>query len=282
MMASLGGIDLTDWLAAEIAVVDPAGAVVRVNHKWRDTAARGGLGENPGGWNYVVECEAAIMRGCNDAAVVLHGLRGVLGGTLPSFVAAYSCPFTGLHHWYEVLVTALDVGGKRHAVLMHVDVSALQIDGLTGLPNRAMFDAQMDHALATARASAGRTGVVFIDINHLKSLNDVHGHQTGDRALQALADAIKQRANGEGLVARIGGDEFGVVLPVSLDPLFAPRNRKRFGAAIVGTLGAGREAIGLSASVGVAIYPEDGITAGELYGSADRDMYARKRDSSVA
>jgi len=133
-------LDLADYIVAEIAVVDGAGAVVHCNRKWEETAKTGGLLPKQLGWNYIAECEAAIQRGC-DVAEILAGLRAVLQGELPSFVATYACPFNGLHHWFQVLISVAEIQGTRHAILMHVDVSAMQRDALTGLPNRAMFDA---------------------------------------------------------------------------------------------------------------------------------------------
>ncbi len=77
---------------------------------------------------------------------------------------------------------------------MHVDVSGLQTDLLTGLPNRAMFDAQLDLAISVAHDLGRRTGVMIVDMNKLKLINDVHGHRIGDEALRALAAELKKMA----------------------------------------------------------------------------------------
>jgi diguanylate cyclase (GGDEF)-like protein len=234
------------------------------------------------GWNYIAECEAATERGCGDAAPVLAGLRTVLNGDSPSFVATYGCPFDGLHHWFQVLISAFEFIGKRHAILMHVDVSALQRDPLTGLPNRAMFDAQLDLALSLARDSVRRTGIVIVDMNKLKLINDVHGHRAGDEALKALAAELKKMAEPDCVAARIGGDEFGIVLPVSYDSLSARRMRAQLRVGIACSFAVARNSIAISASVGMALYPDDGTTASELLTSADKSMYAQKRGLSVA
>jgi diguanylate cyclase (GGDEF)-like protein len=236
----------------------------------------------PAGWNYIEECEAAIGRGSMDAAGVLAGLRAVLRGELPSFVSNYSCPFNATHHWFQILISAFEVRGTRHAMLMHVDVSALQRDALTGLANRAMFDAQLDLALSLARGAGHRTGLMIIDMNDLKLLNDVHGHATGDAALKFLAAEIRKAAGPDCLAARIGGDEFGVVLPVNNDTLFARRLRARLEQGFTCKIGAARSPLSISASVGIAYYPDDATTAGELYKSADKSMYMHKRGRSVA
>jgi diguanylate cyclase (GGDEF)-like protein len=274
--------DLTDFLVAEIAVVDPNGTIAQSNRKWDETARIGKLLSKRPGWNYIEECEAAIQRSCVEAAQVLIGLRAVLKGEQPSFVATYACSFNGMHHWFEVLISALEFNNERHAILMHVDVTALQRDSLTGLPNRAMFDAQLDLSLSSARDGGCHTGVIIIDMNRLKLINDMHGHRIGDNALRALAAEIKKMAGPDSLAARIGGDEFGLVLPANYDALAARRMRAHFRSGIACSIGDERDAISVSASVGIAIYPDDGTTASELLASADRSMYTQKRGKSVA
>ncbi len=272
--------DLSDFLVAEIAVVDPAGAIAHCNRKWEETARIGMLAPKQPSWNYIAACEAAIQQNCGEAAEILAGLLAVLKGDLPTFVATYACPFNGLHHWYQVLISAFEFKSKRHAILMHVDVSALQRDPLTGLPNRAMFDAQLDLALSLTRDIGRHTGVIIVDMNRLKLINDMHGHRVGDEALMALAAELKKMAGADCMVARIGGDEFGVVLPANYDTLSARRMRARFGSGIscsIATVG-----IPISASCGTALYPADGTTASDLLASADKSMYAQKRGLSVA
>jgi diguanylate cyclase (GGDEF)-like protein len=275
-------LDLSDFLAAEIAVIDPGGAIVHCNQKWKETAKIGMLAPKPSGWNYIAECQAAILRRCTEAAKILDGMSAVLRGDLPDFVTTYACPFNGLHHWFQVLISAFEFDGKRHAILMHVDISALQRDPLTGLPNRAMFDAQLDLALSLARDAGRQTGVGIIDLNRLKLINDMHGHRIGDQALIALAAELRKMAGPDCVVARIGGDEFGVILPANCDALSARRKRAHFGSGIACSIGAASNSISISASVGIALYPDDGTTASELLASADKSMYAQKRGLSVA
>lgn len=275
-------LELSDSLLAEIAVVDPSGAIARCNRKWEETARIGMLSPKEPGWNYIAECEAAIQRNWREAATVLAGLLEVLKCDSPSFVATYACPFNGLHHWFQVLISAWEFNGKRHAILMHVDVSALQRDPLTGLPNRAMFDPQLDLAVSLAREPGRQTGVIIVNMNKLKLINDIYGHRIGDEALKALAAELRKLAGPDCVVARIGGNEFGVVLPANYNTLSARRTRARFSSGVACSIGAARKPISVSASVGVALYPEDGATASELLASADQMMYEQKRGLSVA
>jgi diguanylate cyclase (GGDEF)-like protein len=274
-------LDLADYLVAEIAIVDGAGAVVHCNRKWEETAETGGLLPKQPGWNYIAECEASIRRGC-DVVEILAGLRAVLQGELPSFVATYACPFNGLYRWFQVLISVVEIKGTRHAMLMHVDVSAMQRDPLTGLPNRAMFDAQLHLALSQAQETGSRRGIIIVDMNHLKFLNDKHGHHIGDEALKGLARELKDKAGPDCVATRIGGDEFGVILPVNYDTLFARRVRAHFESGIACSIGPAQHPIFVSASVGFAFYPDDGTTSGDLFRAADKSMYAHKGGASVA
>ena len=109
--------DLSDYLVAEIAVVDQSGWIVHCNRKWDETATIGMLAFKPMGWNYDEECVAAIRRGCADAVVILNGLRSVLLGELPSFVAHYSCPLMGC-----IIGLGFDFGPRnRGRTSCHVD-----------------------------------------------------------------------------------------------------------------------------------------------------------------
>jgi diguanylate cyclase (GGDEF)-like protein len=274
-------LDLADYVVAEIAVVDSDGAVVHCNRKWAETARIGGLLPKQPGWNYIAECEAAIQRGC-DVSEILAGLRAVLHGELSSFVATYACPFNGLYHWFQVLISVVEIKGTRHAMLMHVDVSAMQRDALTGLPNRAMFDAQSHLALSLAQETGSRMGIIIVDMNNLKFLNDKHGHLIGDEALKRLALELKNKVGPDCVTARIGGDEFGVVLPVNYDALVAHRVRAYFESGITCSIGPAQHPIFVSASVGFAGYPDDGTTSRDLFRAADKSMYAHKRGASVA
>ncbi len=275
-------LDLSDFVDAEIAVVDPIGAIVHCNRKWNETARIGRLLPNPPSGNYIAECEAAIERGCSEASSILDGLRAVLKSERPCFVDTYACPFNGRYHWYQVQISAFDLNNKRHAILMHVDVSALQRDSLTGLPNRAMFDAQLELTLSLARDRAQRTGVIIVDMNGLKVINDMYGHRLGDEALIALAAALKRICGPDAVVARIGGDEFGVVLSANCDALTAPRLRARLKSGLVCSVAAAGRPLLVSASVGLALYPDDGTTGSELLSLADKAMYTQKRTLSVA
>ena len=275
-------LDLLDFIEAEIAVVDRMGTIVQCNRKWDETARRGGLlFHGHSRLNYIAECEAAVQRNSSEAAHILDGLLAVLRSDSRTFVSTYVCPFSENYHWFQVQISAVEIGGERHAILMHIDVSALQRDALTGLPNRALFDGQLDLTLSSAQASGRQAGVIIVDLNKLKSINDIYGHRVGDEALKTLSVELKKLVGQDCVVARIGGDEFGIVVPSKVDVLHTRRMRARFGSGITCSVGLARP-ISISASVGFALYPEDGKTATELLTWADKSMYKQKREVSVA
>jgi diguanylate cyclase (GGDEF)-like protein len=275
-------LDVADFLLSEIAIVDPVSAITRWNRKWDETARSGLLSHRDVGWNYLAECNAAIQRGCGEAVATREGLTAVLKGTTPHFVGTYACPFNGLHHWYQVQITACEFAGKLHAIVMHIDVSALQRDPLTGLANRAMFEAQLDLVISLARDSSSRAEVVLIDMDRLKLINDMFGHRVGDYALIALATELGKKISPGRVVARLGGDEFGVVSAGNTNSLMAQRLRTQLRTGIAYKIGPADKPMFVSASVGTAYYPDDGATVSELLAAADKSMYAQKRGFSAA
>ncbi|MGE5621388.1 MAG: diguanylate cyclase domain-containing protein [Candidatus Bathyarchaeota archaeon] len=151
-------------------------------------------------------------------------------------------------------------------------------DALTQLPNRVLFDAELDRALRRAQRHGARLGVMFIDLDHFKGINDTLGHAVGDLLLQSASARIRNCLRQSDLVARQGGDEFTVLL----DDFRKAHDAERIAQKIVDELArpfilAGHE-LRISASVGVGCYPEDGDTAEGLLKHADAAMYAAKEE----
>jgi diguanylate cyclase (GGDEF)-like protein len=137
-------------------------------------------------------------------------------------------------------------------------------------------------AVSSAVERQERAGVIIVDVNGMKHINDVHGHRAGDEALRAVTAEMKKLCAADCILARIGGDEFGVVLSANYDALTAARLRARLKSGIVFATNAKGKPVFVSASVGAASYPENGTTVSELLEAADKSMYAQKRGSSVA
>ena len=156
-------------------------------------------------------------------------------------------------------------------------------DQLTRLPNRRFYDERMILALQRAAEHDGLTGLLFLDLNGFKKINDIHGHGAGDKLLVAVAQRVRQNLRETDLVARLGGDEFAVVLEDVNSPDQVARIAHKLSEAIEQPLAVRQTQLHFSASIGVAIYPIDGRQKQELEEKADKAMYlAKKRSIPVA
>jgi diguanylate cyclase (GGDEF)-like protein len=149
-------------------------------------------------------------------------------------------------------------------------------DGLTGLPNRALFNQKLATALAQASADGARVGVALVDFDHFKMINDTKGHAAGDRLLQVSAERMRAVVGRHGAAARLGGDEFAVVL-TGLDSAEAiVALCERLAEALQDPIPFGAEMIAASASMGVTLFPDDHHEASELLKNADIALYLAK------
>ncbi len=151
------------------------------------------------------------------------------------------------------------------------------IDSLTSLFNRAFFFAAVDREIQRSARSGRGFCLLMMDLDGLKAINDRFGHFMGDRALRSVGHVIRTGVRRIDTAARYGGDEFVVLLPET-DPTgaYVVAEKIRQGAADLSVDGAGHQ-VRTSLSIGVVGYPDDGRTADELMISADRAMYASKR-----
>lgn len=163
-------------------------------------------------------------------------------------------------------------------------------DNLTGLPNRVRFREQLEAAIAAAADAGGMLGVLYLDLDNFKRINDTLGHGVGDELLREVGkrmrevlrsdDMLCQRktneANGHGF-ARLGGDEFAVLLPALSKPQDAQKVAERVLAALSQPMPLAKHEVLATPSIGIAIYPGDGTDAETLFRNADLAMYFAKR-----
>jgi diguanylate cyclase (GGDEF)-like protein/PAS domain S-box-containing protein len=150
-------------------------------------------------------------------------------------------------------------------------------DTLTGLPNRALLGERLGAAVISARRTGQKVGLLFLDLDRFKHINDSMGHSTGDRTLKAAGARLRQCVRETDVVARLGGDEFTVVLENLTDTRGAEEMAQRLIQAFARPLPiAGNQEAVISPSIGIALYPDHGQTPADLLKCADTAMYQAK------
>jgi diguanylate cyclase (GGDEF)-like protein/PAS domain S-box-containing protein len=208
------------------------------------------------------------------AALPIITNSGVILGTITSY--------TRNEHWGEDLRSqqkaAADlaaIGVERHSLIQKLEYQALH-DPLTGLPNRALYHDRLDHAIVRADRNGSLIGILFIDLNGFKAVNDGLGHAVGDQLLREVGLRLQSFVRASDTVARLGGDEFCIILPDLSDITSSEHLRQEIAQNLKISLGTGKTSLAISASVGLAMYPRDGADADALYKHADSLMYRDK------
>jgi diguanylate cyclase (GGDEF)-like protein len=252
------------------------------------------IGEGLAGW--VAQCKRPIVNG-NPAlepaylsdptrssllksalCVPLEGLNGVVG--VLSLYAAEREAFTADH-----LRILSAVSGKialciENGLKYRQAENGATIDALTDLPNARSLFIHLDSELACAKRELRPLSVLVCDLDGFKQVNDQYGHLEGNRVLRRVADILRQNCREHDYVARMGGDEFVIILPGCSQETLQARIDL---FAEIGRV-AGFDVIGkdmLSMSIGHACYPADGVDAEQLLAEADRRMYKMKNGSKA-
>lgn len=150
-------------------------------------------------------------------------------------------------------------------------------DMLTGLPNRALFFERLRDQLVLAEREQTGFALLILDMDGLKPINDSLGHRAGDAAIREVGARIRATLRSCDTVARLGGDEFGVLIPRIADPEGVQRLANRVTSQLAADFVFEHKPLALGASVGMAIYPDDGESPETLLEAADKAMYASKR-----
>jgi diguanylate cyclase (GGDEF)-like protein/PAS domain S-box-containing protein len=149
-------------------------------------------------------------------------------------------------------------------------------DALTGLPNRTLLQDRLSKALAGARRRKDKVALLFLDLDGFKTINDSLGHSVGDLVLQEVAERLKRFAREQDTVARVGGDEFLIVLTAVKDAADAAVAAERLMHAMTVELVIQGRSLSISCSIGISIFPEHGTDGETLTKNADAAMYSAK------
>jgi len=150
-------------------------------------------------------------------------------------------------------------------------------DPLTGLPNRRLLEDRLTKAVERAERNEARVAILVIELDSFKQINDTYGHPVGDEVLRVVANRLQMRVRKADTIARAGGDEFLVVVSDLLQPGGADVLAAKLMADLNEPIILGDNQVRACASIGVAIYPEDGQTAEALFAKADAAMYDQKK-----
>ncbi len=204
--------------------------------------------------------ELWIRRSAGDIVAIMLTISAVKGqkGETQNFVALFT----------DITQT------KQH--LRQLERNA-HFDALTGMPNRVLLGQQLQHAMAQCRRRKLSLAVAYLDLDGFKSINDRHGHATGDELLIAVANRMQSVLRDGDVLARIGGDEFVAVLSELAQPRDCEQALERLLQAASAPVMLGDLLLEVSTSIGVTIYPQDGADADRLIRHADQAMYLAKQ-----
>jgi diguanylate cyclase (GGDEF)-like protein/PAS domain S-box-containing protein len=149
-------------------------------------------------------------------------------------------------------------------------------DYLTGLPNRTLLNDRLEVALRQSKRSGTAVAVLMLDLDHFKRVNDSLGHHIGDQLLVAVADRLRDSVRDADTVARMGGDEFVVVVPALAEPVTAEHIAQKILDSMTEKIVIGNHELHITPSIGISLYPRDGADAHVLLRDADTAMYRAK------
>ncbi|WNC95481.1 diguanylate cyclase (plasmid) [Paraburkholderia sp. FT54] len=175
---------------------------------------------------------------------------------------------------YGVTVVFRDISERKKAE-QHI-IYLTQHCPLTDLPNRILFGDRLKQAILNAKRSRTKFALLFVDIDGFKPVNDRYGHAVGDMLLQRIGKRMKQCLRESDTIARIGGDEFVAILPVVNEAEDAVSIAEKLRQSIEEPFAVESCILGVSASIGVAFYPDDGLDEQTLQVNADHAMYQAK------
>ena len=214
----------------------------------------------------------------------VEAMRAVLVGLLQDVIRADSRLEHGqaaqLVEANEHLVLSA-LGALKDAETAHGELDEVSrvsaTDPLTGLPNRTVLLDRLENAISNAKRHGKRVGLLFLDLNDFKQINDSFGHAAGDRALQLVAGCLASLVRETDTVSRHGGDEFLIILAEMVQPDDAALVAEKMNAALGAYSRIDDHVVSLRASIGISVYPEDGEDAKTLIDRADMAMYLAKK-----
>ena len=227
----------------------------------------------------------------DDREQVLRVRQAHLEGLTPTYVNEHRIRCKdGSWKWIMTrgMVISRDAAGQPLRMIgTHTDITSRKqsealiwqqanFDALTGLPNRRMLRDRLEQEIKKTRRDDGHLAILFIDLDHFKEVNDTLGHDRGDLLLVEAAQRIRSCVRESDTVARMGGDEFTVVLPDLSGSESMARITQNILNAMAEVFQLGDEQVFVSASIGITVYPQDATEVEGLFKNADQALYVAK------
>jgi diguanylate cyclase (GGDEF)-like protein len=305
-------IDVLNALTASIAVLDDEGTIIAANVAWKRFSNDNGGSDSAAfvGSNYLAACEAAMRAGDATAQAVHAAFHELQSGERKEFAIEYPCHSPQMQRWFEMRMTR-SAHEPHYIVVAHEDITSrkameaellrakqsiessnaqlreslareqenVRTDELTGIHNRRHCLALARQAFAVASRYRRPLGMILLDVDHFKQINDQWGHQIGDDALKHVAMISRRHLRSADILGRYGGEEFIVFLPDSTAGqarIVAERIREDIERT---PLVSAKGAIRLTVSAGISDTAQSGTHSIErLIGLADDALYAAKQE----
>jgi diguanylate cyclase (GGDEF)-like protein/hemerythrin-like metal-binding protein len=281
-------------VTSAIAVLDHDGTILSINEVWasfsNEFTSPSGSTETALGANFLAVWEGFPAEATHrNGLTAEEGVRAVLDGQLPGFHLEYPVAASAQQHWRSMSVTPFKGAVVQGAVVSIEDISErvemqrqmrelASYDSLTKLPNRRLALERLTQQLVRARRTKSRLALLFIDLDRFKPINDELGHEVGDWLLHAVAQRIQACLRESDTAARMGGDEFVVLVPdlqtIEAATAVGEKIRNELERDFVTPKGL---VLQISSSIGVAIYPDHGASEEALLRLGDEAMYKAKR-----
>ncbi|NNJ09143.1 EAL domain-containing protein [Chloroflexales bacterium ZM16-3] len=260
-----------------LCIIDAAGVFIPSNRVWRD--ALGYVAEDLGGFSLIELCWP------DDRPAVAAALTKLSQGAPQVCFECRLCARDGASHWYTWQITrdtksslsygiGRDISVQKHTEQM-LDYQA-HYDLVTGLPNRYLFSDRLDQEVIAARAADSSFALCVIDLDRFNHINDALGHATGDEVLAFVAMRLRSVIGSHVMLARMGGDEFTLILRHVQTPDEAITRARRILDILEQPLPINGQDLFISASIGISLFPRDGQDATTLLRHADSAMYRVK------
>ena len=234
-------------------------------------------------------CNCAFLWGADGDQAGIKEIRATVREQREGHAVLRNYRKDGTLFWSEVYIAPVraNSGAVIHYVVALYDITATKRyeaelefqanrDTLTGLANRSLLSDRLGQAIVYAARDAHPLWIAFIDLDRFKFVNDTLGHAAGDRLLQTMAQRLAAEGGDASTVARIGGDEFVLILPNGLDEYAASVALQRMLEAVAAPVHIGGHELFLTCSIGIAAYPVDGTDPETLIKHADIAMYRAK------